>query len=561
MLTVLRPWLALIGQRKRRLALGGALMATTILAGVGLLALSGWFITATALTGLLLASGAAATLDVFVPGGGIRFFALTRTVARYFERLYNHDTVLRLLADIRVLCFSRLSQQDWLQRRHQRSSDWLGRLTGDVDALDNLYLQTLAPTAIAFGLLALVGLVLTWLAPLVLAIVIPLALSVILLLSLTFRYSYRASSSRQDEQQALRSRAIELIRGMPELQAGGHWHAHAAILEQQGRGFVRLGTVSDRVLAWSQGALSLLCQLAVTATLVIGLLLWQRDALSGPVAVMLALGILGVTEALTPLPAAFARAGGMLGAARRLNIDLGFDGSQQAAPPPRPATVTPARPAPADVSARSVELTNVGYSVNGEPVIERLSWSVKPGEHLGIVGPSGVGKSTLADLITGRLVPDRGNIQVGGSDPGTDNGGPDPIAYLMQQPWIFNDSIRFNLGLGRPGASDDQLLAMLDAVCLGDQIRALPGGLDTLMGEAGTRFSGGERRRIALARTLLHPAPVLVLDEPFTGVDLGTIQEIRHRLRPWLQGRTCIAIGHQREALPDVDHVLELKPN
>ncbi|MDX1554370.1 MAG: ABC transporter transmembrane domain-containing protein, partial [Marinobacter sp.] len=143
------PWLSLIFRRPGRLVLGGLLILITLLSGMGLLALSGWFITATALAGLLLATGVQASLNLYVPGGGIRFFAVARTVARYAERVYNHDTVLRLLADIRVALFERLSLAARYRRNALRGPQWLSRLTNDVDALDTLYLRLIAPAALA----------------------------------------------------------------------------------------------------------------------------------------------------------------------------------------------------------------------------------------------------------------------------------------------------------------------------------------------------------------------------------------------------------------------------
>ena len=150
----LKPWLELILKRPGRLVVGGFLILATLLSGIALLAVSGWFLTKTALVGLLLAAGVAATINLYVPGGAIRFFAVSRTVFRYLERVYNHDTVLRLLTDIRVNLFSRLSRATRVRRGELSGAQWLSRLTSDVDALDTLYLRLIAPTALA-GLVTL----------------------------------------------------------------------------------------------------------------------------------------------------------------------------------------------------------------------------------------------------------------------------------------------------------------------------------------------------------------------------------------------------------------------
>ncbi|BBI50878.1 hypothetical protein HORIV_32990 [Vreelandella olivaria] len=144
-----RPWLLLLLRRRRRFLLGALLVFVTLIAGLALLGLSGWFITASALAGIALSMGLPARLDVYVPGGGIRFFALARTIARYMERLYNHNTVLTLLADLRYRVFGYLTRFDDARLRGERASDWLSRLTADIDTLDNFYLRLLVPPLVA----------------------------------------------------------------------------------------------------------------------------------------------------------------------------------------------------------------------------------------------------------------------------------------------------------------------------------------------------------------------------------------------------------------------------
>lgn len=210
LVTTLRPWLIVLASRQRRLWLGALLMALTLFSALGLLAVSGWFITATGLTGLLFAAGIAATLDVYVPGGAIRLFAVTRTASRYLERLYNHDTVLRLLADLRTRLFSVLAGLDSHALASRRASDWLNRLTADIDTLDSLYLRLLAPPAVAL----LAGAILSG----VTALFVPLAggfLAGVLLLGwlwLTLgqaRLGMAASRRHVDELEALRGSVME----------------------------------------------------------------------------------------------------------------------------------------------------------------------------------------------------------------------------------------------------------------------------------------------------------------------------------------------------------------
>lgn len=545
----LKPWLRLLLRRRARLLTGAALMLLTVLAGIGLLALSGWFITATALTGLLLAAGVQASLDVYVPGGGIRFFALARTLARYGERLYNHDTVLRLLADLRVVCFRRLAARPPRQRQRQRSADWLSRLTGDIDALDNLYLQLLAPTAVAFTGLALVAVLMAWFAVELIWLPAGFALVATLVLALATGLGAGPAAHRREHLEQLRGRTIALLDGMAELQAAGLWSREAERLARHGDRFQALGTTTGRIAAAVQAALTLAAQVTVLLTLLWSLTLWQQASVSGPVAVMLVLAMLAATETFTALAPAFVQLGATRHAARRLNRDLAPDTGPQA-----PDT------APALEKAPAIELAGVTVTINGEVLLPHVDLSVGAGERVGIVGASGAGKSTLAALIAGTATPDRGQLRING----------EPLAALMPEQWrnsvsylsqnthFFNDSLRANLLLGDPRATDPTLARMLEVVALTPLLASLPRGLDTLMGEGGRHFSGGERRRIALARTLLRPAPVLILDEPFTGVDAATRDRIRARMAPWLAGRTVIACAHEAAALPAVDRVLSL---
>ena len=233
------PWLRLLSARRMRLLIGGLLMFATILAGVGLLALSGWFITATALTGLLMAAGVSAHLNIYTPGGGIRFFALARTVSRYLERLYNHDTVLRLLADIRVIFFQRLAATSPEALGRRRAADWLTRLTRDIDTLDTLYLQLIAPPAMAIAGLVLLAVVLAIVAPLMLWSLLPLAL-LIPVLYLLASLTLGPGRSQGFGEEALRGRFVDAIEGMGELQGAHRWASETRQLLTESRGLDRL---------------------------------------------------------------------------------------------------------------------------------------------------------------------------------------------------------------------------------------------------------------------------------------------------------------------------------
>ena len=539
-MTELWPWFRLLLTHRKRLFIGGLLMFTTILAGVGLMALSGWFITATALTGLLIAAGVNAHLDIYVPGGGIRFFALARTVSRYFERLYNHDTVLRLLADIRVVFFRRLAAAPPGTPAGKRASDWLTRLTRDIDTLDTLYLQLVAPPAMAVAGLVILAAVLAVVAPPMLWSLTPL-LILMPVLALLSRLTLLPGKEQGFREEALRGRLVDAIEGMAELQGARCWTAEAGQLQADSRALDQLKLTTESRTAIAHGVTLMAIQVAVLLALWTGLELWRGGQLNGPVALMFTLAILGLGEAFSGLPTAFGRLGTTLGAASRLNSE----GRQTAPEPQEPP------PAPAEIALQSLSLVR-----HGEPLFGAINVTLRPGQRLALVGRSGSGKSSLLDHLAGMGgVVVEGGLQLAGKlvSPCRHAGLRGCTSYLRQNTHFFSDSLRANLMMAKPEASEQELKDILDAVGLSDLLAKLPRGLDTWIGDQGRFLSGGERRRVGLARALLRPGWLLLLDEPFTGVDDATRSQVCRAIEPWLRGRICVFAGHASVALPDAD--------
>ena len=558
-LAPLRPWLRLLDRRRGRLWAGAALMALTLASAIGLLALSGWFIAATGLTGLLLAAGVAATLEVYVPGGGIRFFAVTRTVSRYLERLYNHDTVLRLLADLRARLFGALAGLDGQALARRRASDWLNRLTADIDTLDSLYLRLLAPAGVA--LLAILGLsaFLAVFAPRVGLAAGGLMLVGWLWLTLAqARLGLEASRRQVGELEALRGRLVEQLQGMAELEAYGSLASHrrdlAALEARLYRGQRRLGLL----VALGNALASLLVGLAALLALWLAAQAWAAGQLSGPLMVMMPLAMLAMSEALAALPAAFTWLGATLGAAERLNeLEARADST-----PPASAS---AAPMPVE-GAPAVELDGVTLRYPGAlaPVLQALTLTLAPGERLALCGASGAGKTSVVELLLRQLKPQAGALRLGGvvlAD------WPEAalrrrVAALTQRIDLLDDSLAANLRLAAPEADDDALWRALAWVGLEAWVRGLAEGLDTRVGEGGQRLSGGQARRLALARLHLRDPSLVILDEPFAGLDADTATALAARLDAWLAGRSVLYLVHQLDGgpfqPPGIDRTLTL---
>ncbi len=536
--TTLAPWLRLLDRRRRRLVAGAALMALTLLSAVGLLALSGWFITASALAGIALAAGLAASLDVYVPGGGIRAFAVTRTVSRYLERLYNHDTVLRLLADLRGRLFGVLAGLDERTLSRRRASDWLHRLTADIDTLDGLYLRLLAPPAVAaLAVLGLGGFLALWSPAAGGAVVVLLGLALAWITLGQARLGMATSHRRVADLERLRGRPIEQWQGLAELEAYGSLAEHRRRLDAIE---ARIEADQRRLGQWTALG-NALVGVAVGATLVavlwLAALAHADGGLAGPLVVMMTLAVLAMNEALAGLPMAFTRLGATRAAAERLN-------ALEAARPPDVEAGEGLPPGPPAVTLAGVTLRYPGALA---PALDDVTLSLAPGERLALCGASGAGKSSVAALLAGRLVATEGRVRLGGIDVGrlSPSRLAERVAMLTQRVDLFDASLAANLRVADPAASEARLWRALAAMELADWAEALPAGLATRVGEGGRRLSGGQARRLALARLVLREPDLVILDEPFAGLDAGTASRIARWLDGWLGGRSVVYLVHR----------------
>lgn len=541
----------LLGRRRGWLLAGIGLMLLSLGAGVALLALSGWFITACALAGL----GAIAALDIFSPGAGIRLAAVTRTVSRYFERLVTHEATFRLLADLRGRLFERLLALDEAQLRALGRGDTLNRLTADVDTLDHLFLGVIGPgvTALALTLLAVVLAALfidPWLA---LWVAVPLLLANPLLAEWTRRRGRQSSRALVDALPTLRREAGDSLEGLTDVLAFDLGDRQRATIEARSAAMIRLQERLQRLDALGQSGVMLAGFVAAWLALALGLALLEAGTLSGPMLGLVTLGVLALGEAWQALPAAWRRLEQCRGAVVRLEA-LGGGHS-----PNGPLGTLPKGPF-GECPPMSLEEVRFGYRAGLPPVLQDFSLEIAPGERIAVVGPSGAGKTTLAMLLMRQVDPDRGTVRLGGTDLREID--PDAlrrhIGYLAQRPVLFRDTLAENLRLARPGASDSELRAALEIAGLGPLLARLPEGLETWLDEAGSNLSGGEARRVALARLVLADSPVVILDEPTTGLDAATARDLAATLDGWLGERTTVMITHDPSLLPRHDRVVRL---
>ena len=539
----------------RHWMLGGALASlVTLLANVALMATSGWFIAQMALIGL-----AGATMNYFTPAAFIRAMAITRTGGRYVERLVTHEATFRLLQQLRVWFYQRLEPLAPARLLELRSADLSSRILSDIDALNHLYLRVLVPVGVAvLGGVVIVVFMALFSSRVALSTLLFLLLAGVAVPALTFRLGQPPGRALVDLRAKLRSAAVDGLQGLGELQIYG-----GAAMQAQRIGLLTEDMIGQQrrlsdATGLSQGLLGLLANLAMWATLLLAIPLVDNRIITPAQLPMLALFVLASFEAVLPLPLALQMLGETLAAARRVFSII--DARPQ-------VEERPDLPAPQWIQA-SVEIDGLrlryprAAGTPGPWVIDGLDLSLRAGERVALVGPSGAGKSTVVQAMLRFWDYQQGQIRIGGHDlrDWPSEALRQHVAVVSQDTYLFNTTIRDNLLLARPEATDAELIAACRAAQLHDFIATLPEGYDTWVGEAGMRLSGGQARRVAIARALLRNAPLLILDEPTEGLDALTERDLLRDIARLMEGRTVLLITHKLAALPAaVDRVLVME--
>jgi ATP-binding cassette subfamily C protein CydC len=535
----LRFFLSLARPDRWWLRLGAALAALTLLTGIGLLSLSGWFITASAVAGI---AGAGRAFNYLFASGGVRGFALGRTVGRYAERMVTHEATFRILARLRLWVFDAAAPLAPARLGRIRGGDLLARVTQDVDALDGLYLRFVTPvTAAATGAL-FATVLLAFLAPAAL----PGVLGVFILASIVLPL-WAARSARQAGEDltrhasVMRAEAGDLVTGLAELKAYGASHRVIAHLEAANAGSV---TAQTR-LATASMINGALLALAAPASFVLGFGSAAASGASAPLSALAGFIAFALFEAAAPLVQAAELYGKTAASARRLKALTEIT----------PAVTEPASPARLpmrwDIEVQGVTFR---YPDTQADTLSDVTLSLPEGGRLALVGASGAGKSSLIKLLMRFYAPQSGQLLLGGA-PLEDLGlreSRSRFALVDQRAELLSTTLRANLRLGAPDADEDQLWDALERAGAADFVRRLPDGLQTWTGEKGGLVSGGQARRIALARAFVKNAPVLLLDEPTEGLDGDTEAGFLDALDAWLDEdprRSALIVTHRARLL------------
>ena len=532
---------------------GGVIALIATLSSVALLMLSGWFITATGLAGIA-AGGAAIAFNFHIPGALIRGFALSRTVGRYGERVVTHEATFRALTDLRVWLFGRLIPLVPGRLNDLRLGDVLTRLTSDIDQLDAIYLRLLVPTAIALVMALLLAAIMGSHVPFMAVATLGfLTLAGVVIPMITHRLGRQVGEDLVEHRADLRAELTDSVDGIAELLVyGADQAAHQKIDDAQHQLTKRQKSMAS-ISGFGTACTTITAGLALVSALYIGLDAYANQVISGPILAMLIFGVLAIFEVIAPLPLAYQILGQTRAAGRRI-LDL-VDAPPSIAEP----SAETRQPCP---QGGALELTGVHFTYPGadRPALDTLTLSLEPGTHLGIVGHSGAGKSTLLGLLLKTISAQSGQIRWDGVDLNQIDSDDlyQKIGVLTQSPRLFSTSIRDNLLLGKPTVTDDELRDVCNAVGLGQFIDELPQGLDTWMGEAGTKVSGGQARRLTLARLLLKDPRLVLLDEPTEGLDPVTERQVIDTIRNVFAGRTVIIITHRLTPLEACDRVISL---
>jgi len=516
------------------MAAGAALSLATLLANVGLMAVSGWFIASMALAGL-----AGTAMNYFTPAALIRFFAIVRTGGRYLERLVTHEATFRLLSELRVWFYAHLEPLAPARLMKYRSPDLASRIQADIDTLDQVYLNFVVPVAVAaLGTVVMVTALAFFSGRVAIATCAFLLLAGVGLPIYTRKRGAGPGTRLVENRAALRSAAVDGLQGLAELRVyGGVERQAQRVMEISGQHIQAQRSLS-RLNGFSQGSLGLLVNLALWCAVLLAVPLLVSGVLQPPELPMLALFVLASFEAVLPLPRALQALGEALAAARRL-FEI-IDAEPAVQPPVGPSPV----PEDSSLHIRALEFR---YDQAAPWVLKGLDLDLPEGGRLALVGASGAGKSSLVQLLVRFWEYQAGEIRLGGHD----LRGYQPadlrehIAVVSQDAYLFNATVLENLLLARPDATETEVVEACKTARIHDFIVSLPEGYHTELGEAGTRLSGGQARRVAVARALLKNAPLLILDEPTEGLDAVTEQELLAAIDRLMQGRSVLLITHR----------------
>jgi ATP-binding cassette subfamily C protein CydCD len=537
-----------------RVLLSVLLGFATVASGVGLMASAAYIISAAALHPSIA--------DLQVAIVGVRFFGLSRGVFRYLERLVSHDVTFRLLARWRVWFYQALEPLAPARLMRYHSADLLTRVINDIGTLENFYVRSLAPPMVAFLVTLATLIIMTGFSTQIAAGLFGfLLLSGVGLPLLAYRLSHHIGQQIAAARTGLSILLVDTIQGIADLLIYGQAKSQRTSLNQASARLNRLQYQLNGVASLNTAIGILLSNLAMLAILLLGIQRVNHGQLDGVYLGVVCLIALTCFEALQPLSMVAQLADSNRAAASRL-YEL-VDAQPQVIDPPQPIPLVGV----ADLQACDLafkyplapeEVDNVNLTAFG---LSGVSFSLPIGKHLALVGPNGSGKTTLVSLLLRFWEYQQGSIQLAGHEY-RDYCQSDIrhlLAVISQDTYLFAVTIKENLLIAQPQASDEQLIQACRAAHLDDFVESLPNGLNTWIGEHGMRLSAGESQRLAIARAILKAAPILILDEPTANLDPTTEQDVINSIQSLGHVQSSLTITQRMIGMEDMDQILVIK--
>ena len=541
----LLPFLRLFKFAKLPLFLGLVLMITGLASSIGLLTTSGWFLAATAIAGL------GTLFNFFYPSASVRGLAIGRTLFRYFEKLVTHDATFRILAKLRVQVFEKIIPLSPAVLNRYRNSDLLNRLVSDVDTLDSLYLRLIAPfiTAIFVILAMCIGLSFVN-APLALGLGASLLLLVFVIPTVFYQLGKKFGDKLVHSRALYRTQFLEFIQAQAELLL---FNAEDKLKDNMAK--TEANWQADQQKEANLSGFSTALSLFLNGLIIAAMLWFSSQAEFGndeyrmAFIALFTFAALASFEILMPLGSAFLHIGQVIASAERVTDIIEqqplvtFNGKAEF---DQNATTL--------IEAKALSFT---YPERQNRALENLNLTIQKGKKVAILGKTGSGKSTLLQLLVRNYDANQGQLFLAGK----------PIAdyaedtlrsqfcFLTQRVHVFSDTLRQNLKFASAvNISDEKIIEVLNQVGLGKLLEQEQ-GLDIWLGDGGRPLSGGEQRRLGLARILLNDAPILLLDEPTEGLDRETERQILRLILAHAENKTLIMVTHRLTAIEQFDEL------